>query len=333
MNKTRFEIFCGTGGVGKTTLSTSRALYLRECGHKVALMTIDPSHRLKQLLNLKNQEGGIVETIQENLDVLLINPASTLKILAEKAQIDFTQNSILSTIARPFGGMNEIFSAFELYQLYTSQKYDVIVIDTAPGEHFIDFLESSKKMLHFFDGYIIEIFKILSPSSRSSLIGKIIQSGTDKLLHYLEKVTAPQFIRDFIEAVNLFHLTQPLFKEVIPFMENELNCSDSLWYLVTSSQQNKNQQGLTLYQKISTRIKGRSILAMNFFLPPEILSWAPKSAKLKKLKNNLVHNQDQVKQLAHQYFDMSLEFPDIFHENLEKQLQNLTEQWRTHDKR
>ena len=57
------EIFCGTGGVGRTTLATSRALYLASHGHKVLLITIDPSHRLKQILNMQEEESGVIVQI------------------------------------------------------------------------------------------------------------------------------------------------------------------------------------------------------------------------------------------------------------------------------
>jgi anion-transporting ArsA/GET3 family ATPase len=43
----QLEIFCGTGGVGKTTLATSRANFLAKKNLKVLFITIDPSLRLK----------------------------------------------------------------------------------------------------------------------------------------------------------------------------------------------------------------------------------------------------------------------------------------------
>ncbi|MBT6324576.1 MAG: AAA family ATPase, partial [Bdellovibrionales bacterium] len=52
------EIFCGTGGVGKTTLATSRALFLASKNLKVLLITIDPAKRLKQILSLNDDDSG-----------------------------------------------------------------------------------------------------------------------------------------------------------------------------------------------------------------------------------------------------------------------------------
>ena len=59
----QLEIFCGTGGVGKTTLAASRAKYLSGQGLKVLLITIDPSLRLKQVLNLANDCAGQVRKV------------------------------------------------------------------------------------------------------------------------------------------------------------------------------------------------------------------------------------------------------------------------------
>ena len=58
-----FEIFCGTGGVGKTTLAASRALAQASTGLRVLLITIDPARRLKDLLGLSENSIGEVTTV------------------------------------------------------------------------------------------------------------------------------------------------------------------------------------------------------------------------------------------------------------------------------
>ena len=55
--------------------------------------------------------------------------------------------------------MNEIMAIIEVQKHIQSDIYDVIVLDTPPGKHFLDFLNATKKIDKFFDKSFIEIFK------------------------------------------------------------------------------------------------------------------------------------------------------------------------------
>ena len=67
-----------------------QALHLGSEGKKVLLITIDPAKRLKQILNIQDQNAGKIETIHSSLfegseaenftiSALLMSPKETLK--------------------------------------------------------------------------------------------------------------------------------------------------------------------------------------------------------------------------------------------------------------
>lgn len=202
MSHKKFEIFSGTGGVGKTTLAASRAINLARKNQKVLLITIDPAKRLRDLLGLTPEQAG--ETVkvcdpfneEENLplDVQLMNPEKTFQRVSELANAsEVNSNRILKILTKPYGGLNEILAIVELNLQYESAKYDVIVLDTPPGSHFLDFLDSIERIKIFFDKSFVEIFQYLGKTveSNDSGLGKkmmnfMMSKGIKKLLSYLE---------------------------------------------------------------------------------------------------------------------------------------------------
>ncbi len=101
-----FEIFCGTGGVGKTTLATARALNLAQAGSRVLLVTIDPARRLKDLLGLKGDAVGEVTPVEISgikLHALLMSPEKTIQRMSVKYNTpDLADNKIIKILSKPW---------------------------------------------------------------------------------------------------------------------------------------------------------------------------------------------------------------------------------------
>lgn len=346
----KVEIFCGTGGVGKTTLATSRALYLAHLGHNVLLITIDPAKRLKQVLRIEDQDAGKVATISTNIfcdeihgkpfkkesfDALLMNPFETFGSIGKMAGKDerWKDNIILKILTKPYGGMNEIMSLVEVQQQIQKNYYDTIVLDTPPGKHFIDFLESSQKINKFFDKSFMEIFRYLGKSAeekvtKPGLIKSIVTSGVKKLLSYLEKVTGADFVDTFIDAVYLIYQNKDGFLDAIKFSENLKSQDFSNWFLVTSVEQMKAREASELRSMAQNFMHQDNFLVINKCLAVHLNQWslAPDS-ELTQLKQSMSEREKILKDFAGQNFTHTLEFSEVMAASPQSHVSSLATEW------
>jgi anion-transporting ArsA/GET3 family ATPase len=336
-----FEIFCGTGGVGKTTLATSRALSLAD-QNRVLLVTIDPAKRLKDLLGLSSEDIGEVSRISlegVELDALLMSPEKTIARMATSYNTpDLASNRIIKVLSRPYGGMNEILSLVEVQMQFDSGKYDVIVLDTPPGAHFLDFLESLGKIRSFFDQNFVEIFNYLGQKTANAgkkvfsfnIINKVISGGVKKLLSYLQKVTGAQFIDDFIQAIQIIYQSKEAFLKGLSLQDRLKEKTQCNWFLVTSVEQGKPQEAIELRSHASHFIHQDHFLVLNKCLENELKDWQPTEEKLKNFKNSIEQRESLLKTKLRESFPKVLEFPEVTSISPKEHIQHLTQNWKKH---
>jgi anion-transporting ArsA/GET3 family ATPase len=167
-------VACGAGGVGKTTTAAALALAGARAGKRVLVLTIDPAKRLAQALGIREHmrhptplskevlaEAGIAAG---TLDAWMLNPDVVFESLVHRMAPtkDQAERVLKSRLFRHLSelvaGMQEYTAAEALYELSTSGRYDLVVLDTPPARNALDFLEAPGKLARFLDERIITLF-------------------------------------------------------------------------------------------------------------------------------------------------------------------------------
>jgi TRC40/GET3/ArsA family transport-energizing ATPase len=144
LEKKRLVIVAGKGGVGKTTCSSAIALALAKAGRKTLLVTVDPAKRLEDSLGVP---VGFQETpVQPKLSAMMLDPEATIRehLQREVPDAKITDHPMFRYVTNYLPGLNELMAIGKLNDLRRAEKYDVIVVDTAPTGHALSFLSAPK---------------------------------------------------------------------------------------------------------------------------------------------------------------------------------------------
>jgi anion-transporting ArsA/GET3 family ATPase len=208
-------ISTGSGGVGKTTTAaTIGAMAAVHLGGRVLVVTVDPAKRLANALGLEqfgNTETRVptsafteigVEPRGELWAAMLDTKQSWDDLIRQHAPDAATRDAILANplyqnITGKFIQSHDYVAMERLYEIHSTGRYDLIVVDTPPTRNAIDFLDAPERMADFFSSRLL---RWLIAPYRSRVIGiasKPFYSVADRIL-------GSQFLSDIAEFFILF---------------------------------------------------------------------------------------------------------------------------------
>ena len=248
----------GSGGVGKTTVASSLAYKAACMGRKVLVLTVDPAQRLKSTMGIEKGNESVqikhpeitgelwasIIDAQKTFDQFVLKAtkysANTQKLLNNKLYIQ------LSTT---LSGSQEFTALEKLYSEKESKKYDLIILDTPPTKHAIDFLEAPQKLSLLFNESVAKWFR---PQERT-LFARMLHAGTQKVLNILEMLTGSEFMRELADFFQNIEAWQGKLEQRIIDVHKMLVSERTKFILVSSFDQAKFQEAKYFFREI---IKG-----------------------------------------------------------------------------
>ncbi len=282
-------VFCGSGGVGKTSVAAASALTAAaRLGGKVLVLTIDPARRLADALGLE-EFGNVakrvpldaytelgVEPRGELWAAMLDTKRSWDELVLRHAPDEATAYRILDNrmyhnVTSRFVQSHDYIAMERLYDVHASGDYDLIVIDTPPTRNAIDFLEAPARMAEFFGGRLLR-WLTMPYRLGGGRGGRMINVASRPFYQMADRILGSQFLQDIAEFFLNFQSMYGGFVERAHSVEQLLHDRRTTFAVVTTLEGAPLREAETFCQELTKRDFHLGALVLNKTLPDYLLS-------------------------------------------------------------
>jgi anion-transporting ArsA/GET3 family ATPase len=233
-------ICAGPGGVGKTTTAAALALQAARLGRRACVVTIDPAKRLAdalgldELTNEPHQVDGDWRPAGELWAMMLDTKTTFDDVVVRNAgspeQADaILGNRLYRNISGALGGTQEYMAMEKLYELHHEGRFDLVVVDTPPTRHALDFLDAPARLTRFLDN---RVFRLLMTPTRAGL--RAIGLATQMFLRTISRVVGGAIVTDAVAFFAAFEGMEQGFRDRAAKVEKLLGDATTAFVVVSS---------------------------------------------------------------------------------------------------
>ncbi len=275
-------VCCGSGGVGKTTTAAALGLELASYGRRVVVVTIDPARRLADALGLPEGLGNepIRLTLPDaaghdatdaeggELWATMLDTAATFDgIVQANAESPEQAERILANrfyrnIAGALSGTQEYMAAERLLALHADPRFDVVVVDTPPSRHALDFLDAPGTLTRFLDH---PLFRLLMLPTRRGL--KVLNVAAQPVLRTIGKVVGGEVLADAIAFFQAFEGMETGFRQRADDVMALLQAPGTRFVLVASPRRDTIDEASFFADRLHESSLGIAALVVNRCTP------------------------------------------------------------------
>ncbi|GMU79055.1 MAG: anion transporter [Acidimicrobiia bacterium] len=209
-------VFCGSGGVGKTSTAAAAALAAAvHIGGRVLVLTVDPARRLADALGIEgigNVERRVPDDVLraaglaprgELWAAMLDTKASWDDLVLRHAPDEETayrilDNRLYENLTSRFVQSHDYIAMERLYDLHSTGSYDLIVVDTPPTRNALDFLDAPQRMADFFGGRLLRW--LTAPYRLGGRRGaRLVNFASKPFYQIADRILGTQFLQDIAE--------------------------------------------------------------------------------------------------------------------------------------
>ena len=282
-------ICCGSGGVGKTTVAAALGeVATRRIDGRVLVLTIDPAKRLANALGLEavgNTERRVdlgPDATGELWVAMLDTSASWDDLVRNHAPDAATAAKILinplyRNITQRFVQSHDYIAMERLYELRASGRYDLIVIDTPPSRHALDFLDAPERMADFFSSNLLK-WITMPYRLGGERIGRLGYLAAKPFYQVADRILGSQFLQDIAEFFLLFQTMYGGFVRRAKAVTALLHDPSTTFVVVSSLEPAPLHEAEFFMQELDRRRLLLGGLVLNWVLPSEFLDAKARAA-------------------------------------------------------
>jgi anion-transporting ArsA/GET3 family ATPase len=281
LDSSKLLVVCGSGGVGKTTMSAALgALAATHLSKKVLVLTVDPARRLADALGLQAIGNAVVQVDAKAFNEAGVVPQGQLfaAMIDTKASWDdlihrhaptpaiaqrVLANALYTNLTERFVHSHDYIAMERLYDVYQSGAYDLVVVDTPPSRNALDVLDAPKRMRDFFDSRLLQLLTAPAQSRVVSLMSKPFFQVADRIL-------GARFLSSITEFFTLFRTMEKGFVERANKVESVLRNTDTKFAVVTTLEVAPAFEAEYLLTELQSRSFSLAALIANRVLPLDI---------------------------------------------------------------
>lgn len=197
-------VCCGAGGVGKTTSAASLGVLAARAGRSAVVMTIDPAKRLAQAMGLdalNNDPQPVTLDAPGTLFAMMLDTKRTFDRMVESYAPDdrvretIFANSYYQQLSTTLGGSRELIAMERVLEIHTASEHDLLIVDTPPAQHALDFLDAPKRLIDLLDGSFTQL--LLAPyglAARAQF--SFFRQSSALTLKFLERLSGLEMLAD-----------------------------------------------------------------------------------------------------------------------------------------